>query len=194
MTGDTFPNDYTNIQERLKRGEEEALRQIFDEYWERLLTYAFRIYEDEKICEDIVQEIFIKLWERREGPTILNLEGYLFKSVKYAIANRIRDLKLNKVQVDVLEKISVSQNPQQHLEYKEFEKRTLLLIEELPPKCKEIFKLSRFEHLSNAEISEKMDISVRTVETHISQALKSLRKNFPDSQVSIFISLLLLYC
>lgn len=184
----------SQLQNLASKGDEEAFTVLFDRYWERLYCYAFRIFEDEKVCEDIVQELFIKLWERKNAPKILNLEGYFFRAVKYGIANHLRDLKSTSVHEEVLSQIPYNDNSSRKLEYQDFEKNILELINDLPPKCREVFHLSRFEHLSNPEISKKLNISIRTVETHISNAIKILKRKFPDYKVSLIIIPLLLEC
>ncbi|WP_373059420.1 RNA polymerase sigma-70 factor [Zunongwangia sp. H14] len=186
--------DDLQLQCLFDKGNEEAFTVLFERYWERLYCYAFRIYQDEKICEDIVQEVFIKFWKRQDESKILNLEGYLFRSIKYGLANHFRNLKFEKVHEDVLKNMGDQQSPLKQMEYQEFENHALGVIEALPPRCRKIFKLSRFEDLSNIEISQRLNISVRTVETHVSNALKFLRENLTDSRVSIWLLLLFAKC
>lgn len=176
----------------LKKGNENAFNEIYNRYWSILYTYAFRIYTEEKICEDIVQEVFIKLWERAETVTIDNIEGYLFKAIKYKIATYIRDLKFTSTHLEVLQNIPNSTSSEKNLEYEELEKHLLFEIDKLTPKCKKVFILSRFEQLTNTEISQKLNISVRTVEKHISDALKKLKVNVKTNHIIGFVTAMFL--
>ena len=85
----------TELQKKLQRQDQLAFEVLFDRYWKRLYSFAFKIYKEEAICEDIVQEIFISLWEKSINTNIVNLEGYLLRAVKYKVANYIRDLKFD---------------------------------------------------------------------------------------------------
>ena len=176
----------------LKKGNENAFNEIYNRYWSILYAYAFRIYTEEKICEDIVQEVFIKLWERAETVTIDNIEGYLFKAIKYKIATYIRDLKFTSTHLEVLQNIPNFTSSEKNLEYEELEKRLLFEIDKLTPKCKKVFMLSRFEQLTNIEISKKLNISVRTVEKHISDALKELKVNIKTNHIIGFVTTMFL--
>ncbi|WP_179351298.1 RNA polymerase sigma-70 factor [Winogradskyella vidalii] len=172
------------------KNNQQAFEEIFNRYWKRLYTYAYKIYNNNHVCEDIVQEVFVSLWRKNETTIVLNLEGYLFKSVKYKIANHIRDLKFSTKQLDYIE--SIPTDSVEYLEYDELEKEVLLSIEKLPIKCREVFKLSRLEQKSNTEIAEKLNLSIRTVETHISNALKSLRKNAKILEIGLLVSAMFL--
>lgn len=172
------------------KNNQQAFEEIFNRYWKRLYSYAYKIYKNDHVCEDIVQEVFISLWRKNETAIILNLEGYLFKSVKYKIANHIRDLKFTTKQLDYIE--SIPAEIFEHLEYEELEKEVLRSIEKLPLKCREVFKLSRIEQKSNSEIAQKLNLSIRTVETHISNALKFLRKNVEILEIGILVSTIFL--
>ena len=165
------------LQKLIFQENHDAFAIIFDRYWKKLYTYAFKIYKDEEICEDIVQEIFISLWKNSGNTVILNLEAYLFRSVKYKIANHIRSLKFDREHIDVLATIPEPNHTMDNIEYIEFEKGIMDQISQLTPKCREVFLLSRMDHFSNAEIAEKLRLSIHTVEKHISNALKQLRSN-----------------
>jgi len=178
----------SELQQYVKEGSNQAFEVIFDRYWKRLFAYAFKIYNDEKIAEDIVQEIFISLWEKSNEANILNLEAYLIKSVKYKIANHIRDLKFSPVHIEILHNIPYTFKTEKDLEYKEFERDIFNEIRKLPPKCQEVFMLSRFEDYSSAEIAEQLDISVRTVEKHISNALKHLKATIGTYHLAVLIT------
>ncbi|MGS2737656.1 RNA polymerase sigma factor [Sinomicrobium sp. M5D2P17] len=161
----------------LKKGNKSAFEEIFNRYWKRLFSYAYKIYEDEVVCEDMVQEIFIRLWERSMDLDVNNLEGYLFRAVKYKLANSIRDLKFTVQHTDALSALPEIPPATRQMEYQELEREVFVLVDQLPHRCKQVFCLSRVDSLTNTEIAEKLDISVRTVETHISNALKYLKMN-----------------
>ncbi|MDT0678632.1 RNA polymerase sigma factor [Autumnicola musiva] len=168
----------------------QALEVIFDKYWKRLFSYAFKIYPEEEICEDIVQEVFISLWKNAKTSRILHLESYLLRAVKYKVAKHIRNLKFDQTNLEILHRVSSASET--GLEYRELEEKIQTEIGKLPPKCRQIFKLSRFENLSNDEIAKKHNISIRTVETHISTALKHLRSRVEFLHIFLFVMLMFL--
>ncbi|MFB9055666.1 RNA polymerase sigma-70 factor [Mariniflexile ostreae] len=179
-----------HLQTLLKEGSEGAFNEIYNRYWSILYAYAFRIYTEEKICEDIIQEVFIRLWEKGKTTDIINIEGYLFKAIKNKIATHIRDLKFTPAHDHVLQNIAISDTSERNLEYEEFENHVLFEIDKLTPKCKKVFILSRFDQLSNTEISKKLNISIRTVEKHISDALKELKSSLKISYIIGFVMLM----
>lgn len=163
---------------------------IFERYWQRLFRYAYAIYTDDSICEDIVQEVFVSLWENSKTQKILSLEAYLLRAVKNRVINHLRDLKFTREHQEVLNSLSVPAKVDQYLEYDDVETLIYSEIDKLPPKCKKVFLLSRFEDVPNAEIATKLNISIRTVEKHISEALKHLRTALPAGEVSLILVLL----
>ena len=180
------------LQKLLTEGSQPAFEVIFDRYWKKLYNYAYKIYSDEEICQDIVQEIFISLWNNASGTPVLNLDAYLTRSVKYKVANHIRSLKFNQDQTDILENIAIPEKSANDIEYIEFEQGIMNEIEKLSPKCKEVFVMSRFENYTNREIAKKLNLSVHTVEKHISNAIKQLRNNLGSFQLTIFVITLFL--
>lgn len=168
----------------------QAFEALFERYWKRLYTYAYKIYQEPEVCEDIVQEVFVSLWHKNKTSRILNLEAYLLKAVKYKIANHIRDLKFSTTHLEHLEQVAATATA--GIEYQELEHTLLTRIELLPKKCKEVFKLSRLEHKSNKEIAQLLNLSIRTVETHISNALNFLRQDSGILEISLFIFLMFL--
>ncbi|GIZ07557.1 RNA polymerase sigma factor [Flavobacterium sp. UMI-01] len=176
------------LQILLKKGDEDAFNEIYNRFWDSLYRYAYRIFNDELICEDIVQEVFINLWEKATTVEIQNIEAYLFRAIKYRVATHIRDLKFTTTHLEILENIPQIESTERVIEYQEFENNVFLEIEKLSPKCKTVFQLSRFDHLSNNEIALKLNISVRTVEKHISDAIKSLKNSLNFTVISFWIT------
>lgn len=173
----------------LKQGDESAYYQLFERLWEKLYSMAFKILKHKENAKDVVQEIFLSFWEKRATSQIENVEAYLIRSAKFAGLKLLRDDHFKGTE-EVGEWTGLAQPQQDALEYQEFEEQVLTVIDQLPDRCKQVFKLSREQQLTNAEIAEKLNLSQRTVETHISNALKRLRKNLPNAKfMSFFLSL-----
>lgn len=179
-----------SLLQKIAKGNILAYETLFNTYWKRLYVYAFNVYNNQVLCEDMVQEVFINLWERREQLTISNLDSYLFRSVKYKMANAIRDLKFTDNHLHELTQIATKNTEYNSIEYKEFQKEIDTLINTLPEKCRNVFIMSRYDQLSNAEIATKLNLSIRTVETHISNALKHLKSNI--DVVSLYVNIMLM--
>lgn len=151
---------------------------IFQYYYSGLCAYAEKITKNSKVSEDIVQDLFVNLWLKHNQLKInTSLKNYLFTAVK----NRSLDfLKREKNKFKRIQHIQETIEPTENLfiywmAESELEELVGSCIEKLPPRCCEIFKLSRFEGFKNQEIADKLGISKRTVELQISNALRSLR-------------------
>jgi RNA polymerase sigma-70 factor (ECF subfamily) len=167
---------------------------VFHYYYSGLCAYAEKIVGDTNTSEDIVQDLFFTLWVKYNQIQISSsLKSYLFTSVK----NRSLDhLKKEKTKTQSVNSIALLQNHDENLSifwFAESELETLVekSLDKLPPRCREIFKLSRFEGLKNQYIAEKLGITKRTVELQISNALKILRKDLSPYLPLILISLIL---
>ncbi len=162
--------------DRLKSGDEHAYYVLFDRYWEQLYVLAKSLLNDSELSKDIVQDVWLSLWERRKEILNTNIRAYLIQAVKFKVYKEWRDGKLTDEHEAYLESIPASDSIEEMLHKEELQQHIQAWVEELPDKCGEVFRLSRFEHLSNQEIAERLNLSQRTVETHISNALKFLRK------------------
>lgn len=180
------------LQILLKKGNEDAFNEIYSRFWDSLYRYAYRIFNEEPICEDIVQEVFISLWEKSATADIQNIEAYLFRAIKYRVATHIRDLKFTSIHLDILENLPQIESTDSAIEYQEFENNFLQEIDKLSPKCRNVFELSRFENLSNSEIATKLNISIRTVEKHISDAIKTLKNSINFTVISLWVTTIFL--
>lgn len=166
---------------RLRHNDEHALKMLYNRYWKRMFVYAHKIHANVEACEDLVQEIFIDLWERSaEQITIKNLEAYLFTALRYKLANNIRNIKFTSAHESVLEELPSDDSFNEKTDYLHLEAQVLDTMNRLPKKCRKVFYMSRIENYNNHEIAEKLDISVRTVETHISKALRQFRISLVD--------------
>jgi len=168
--------DDCQLQALLKIGDRRAFTEIYDRLWEKLYQHAFRILQDRETAMDVLQEIFVWLWENRQTLKIRFLEGYLKMAIRYKVANYLRH---DKVKIQVLERVKLEQETPWS-EEEPFELKELKLVidqftAQLPRKCGEIFYLSRHEWLTNPEIAKKLQLSEKTVENQLTIALKKLR-------------------
>ncbi|MCL3779391.1 RNA polymerase sigma-70 factor [Prolixibacteraceae bacterium JC049] len=179
---------------RLKGGDQTAFELLFRFYYPGLVIFASQIILDKAEAEEIVQDFFVRLWEQRnalkEGTS---LKSYVFTSVKNRSLNFLKRSNVNDKLVgevkDLVENSEVYE-PDIFVE-SELQDQIKLAISKLPSRCGEIFVLSRINGLSNDEIAEKLNISKRTVETQISNALKVLRVEFKDySGMLIFLGII----
>ena len=161
----------------LRQGDIKAFDELYFRYVPRLLAFSKTYIKDEEEAREAVQEIFIRIWEKRKSlDESKNFKSYLFQSIKNHFINLIRNKK-NACQLsDVPEELLISrENVLDDLTYKELEETAYGLIANLPQIQKEVFTLRRIEGLTNAEIAAKLNLSIRTVEHHIYLASKYLR-------------------
>lgn len=190
MTNSNLENDLVFILQ-LKQGERHAYDKLFNTYWNPLFKSAFNILKDQKICEEIVQDIFIGIWKNRKNLEIkVSLEKYLFSCVRYQVFNQFRKNQKN-LRAELFENLEqrcTYENPESEVLYKELAQKVDSIVEELPEKCRLVYKMSREEQLSHKEISNRLNISPKTVEDHITRALGILR-----TSLGSFLSLLFLH-
>ena len=132
------------------------------------------------IAEDIVQDVYLKFWKKHENlKPDLAAKPYLYVAVKNTSLNHIKSAKRNSNVEDEQANVIFVNNETaiDKMEFEELEQKILDAINELPPKCREVFRLSRYEELSYKEIAESLDISVKTVENQMGKALKRLRES-----------------
>ena len=184
----------------LKRKELKAYEEIFFRYHGRLVLFARKFTGDLTIAQDIVQDAFLTLWEKSESITILDSpKAYLFQAVRNKALNYNRHLQVKQsvrdeliAKINEAEKITYSDfnDPFYSLLEQEMEQKIEILIDSMPEKCREVFKMSRHDHLKNKEIADKMGISVKMVEKYISKSLQILRTELSD-YMSILLLILL---
>lgn len=165
----------------MKEGDQKAFEALFRSYYPGLCQYATRLLNDAQMAEETVQELFVRLWEKRSRNVIeTSVKNYLFRSVKNQCLNYI---KHNQIKLAYAQKV-LAEAETSSSEDHEAEAELIRKIEEsiasLPDKRREIFRLNRQEGLKYREIAEKLNISVKTVETQMGLALKSLREKLRD--------------
>jgi RNA polymerase sigma-70 factor (ECF subfamily) len=183
--------------EGIREGNEKIFDYVFYLFYSGLVVYANKHVQNEKVAEDIVQDFFVKLWTNRKKICIKQtLKSYAFSSVKNSCIDYFRHEHVKQKNERILtEKANkVVDDNDFHIET-ELREHINAAIEKLPPKCREIFIMNRFEGLKPVEIAGLKNISVRTVETHIGKALKimksELRNYLPLSLVALILGILI---
>lgn len=168
-----------NIIRRIKEGSDSAFIELYEKYWDKLYYTCYKRISSKEETEDILQELFVELWNRREKLEIrTTVAAYLFTALKYKIFRLIDSKNVrNKylVRVENEELLGSDKTTEKKLLFDELYSLIEQNIEKLPKRCKLIFKLSRQENLSASEISEKLNLSQNTVQNQITSAKKILK-------------------
>lgn len=167
----------------------EAFQTLFNALYKDLVSYSHRFTQQQIISEEIVQEIFISLWERRRKIEIKSsLKSYLYRAVKNRTINYIKNqLPKDQVTSDINDDVVLFEQPEEATEQIELSTAINHAISQLPEKCRIIFLLSRSNGLSHKEIAEELDLSTKTVENQIGIALKKLKISLKPYLNSIYL-------
>jgi RNA polymerase sigma-70 factor (ECF subfamily) len=162
---------------------EAVFEQLFKKHFRELHAYSFSLLKDWDVAEEIVQSLFLKVWEKNEWSHIqTSIKSYLYKSVYHDSLNYIRRQKVQlKYQTSTAYAMkNDTDDAAGKLKMSELEQHLSRALGKLPEKCRAIFQLSRFQELKYQEIATQLDISIKTVETHMGKALRILRKEMKE--------------
>ncbi|MBE9583230.1 RNA polymerase sigma-70 factor [Mucilaginibacter sp. JRF] len=172
-----WPDD--KLLELLKLDDRAAFEMLYTRYSAKVFHVAYNLFRDKYVCEDLVQELFTDIWFKRHQLHISSLSGYLKVAIKNRVLVYIRTQKAT-IDIDTIDRMM----EQYSTDSKVMQNDIARLLDEgiagLPEKCRQIFLLSRKEYLSNKEIAEKLNISVKTVENQMTIALRYLRTGLTD--------------
>jgi len=162
----------------LQDGDGQAFTEIYNRYWNKLFSIAANKIKDLDEAEEIVQDIFVSLWRRRnELGSIDALSPYLAVSVKYRVI-KVLAKRSNQQKYSDYSQLAVSltdDSTQQWIEFEELRTRLAAFVADLPEKCRLVYRLSREYGFSQKKIANELGISEKTVEAHLGKALKTLR-------------------
>jgi len=171
-------NTDQELLQRIALGDRTAFDAMYTRHWYTLYQSAYGIFRDSEACMDIVQDVFVWLWEKRAKVQIqTSLAAYLNAAVKFKIANYIRSDKVRQgffTEALRLASATITASADD-IEVRELKNIIRHVTDNLPDKCREIYHLSRNGRLSNQEIAERLGISVKTVEGHMTIALRRIR-------------------
>ena len=180
------------LAKRIKLGDEQAFELLFRKYYMRLCGFANKFLNDPEESMEIVQEVFMKIWEGKEDIDPENsLKSYLFKITQNLSLNRLRKKRVESKYIEIYKLVYIDHSEfssYESLLARELEDNISTALDTLPPKCKRVFELSRIEGLKYGEIANLLNISVKTVEAQISKALNILRLELKDYlEILIFL-------
>lgn len=163
----------------IQDGDQSAFESLFREHYGALCGFARRLVGDTAVAEELVQDLFVQLWEKRAtlSPEI-SLRSYLFTATRNSCLNHLKHVAVRGRHEDHVRQQpqGLAADPSETVQLAELQARLGLAIEALPDRCGEIFKMSRFEGLKYDEIAERLELSPRTVEVQIGKALRILRE------------------
>ncbi|HOK25178.1 MAG TPA: RNA polymerase sigma-70 factor [Bacteroidales bacterium] len=168
---------------RIREGDIKEFETLFRSSYISLVKYAGTLVKDRDTAEEIVQDLFVKIWNERKNLNIKSsLTGYLFRSVHNRCLHHLQHLKVVEKHAERIYETNtgIADEADGEINLKELEDKIARVLEKLPERCCKIFCMNRFEGLKYKEIAEKLSISVKTVEACMGKALKELRKIIED--------------
>ncbi|MFZ0473315.1 MAG: RNA polymerase sigma-70 factor [Bacteroidales bacterium] len=172
-------NSDSEIIRRIRQGDKQEFEKLFRSSYVSLVRYAKTILKDHDTAEEIVQDLFFRLWQDRGNITIeSSLNGYLFRSVHNKSLHFIEHQKvIDRHAGEIAASADETAEPvTDAIYYSELQSKVARVLERLPERCSVIFRMSRFEGLKYNEIAEKLSVSLKTVEANMGKALKEFRK------------------
>ncbi len=183
------------LQLLFRENPQKGCEQLFRQYYAALCSHSVRLVYSKEVAEDIVSEVFCKFWSDRVYESVTtSYVAYLYQAVRNRSYNYLRwELQKARQSTDSqdLAMIAYEPSPAEMVQFDELQRKVEQTIEQLPSQCKRVFLLSRFENRKYQEIAEELQISIKTVESHISKALSTLRLVLKDEWMLCFLLALL---
>ena len=181
--------DQTGLEfwEKIRLGDSTAFSYVFQKYYQALYQFAGRFVKDAQTAENIVQDVFVKLWTNRENCLITSsLKSYLYAATRNTALNFLSHEKKQLSIEDLMsDRRDTTANPEERIIENEMIDGVHKAIEKLPEKCRYVYLMKRYDDLKYHEIAEILDISINTVKTQMKRALKSLLKNLAYLKTNI---------
>ncbi len=162
----------------LLANERKGMNAVFDQYYPYLFNTAHRMVGQHEAAEHVVQEVLIDFWNNRRWQKLdRSIKAYLRQAVTFKAIDAVRQqARQAEVPLDVEQANHMEAQPHDQLEYQELQQRIGTAIDSLPPKCRAIFMLSRFEAMTNKEIARQLQLSIKTVEQQMTIALRKMHQ------------------
>lgn len=189
MNGPTVPEDYDLIL-AIQSGDTAAFGMLYRKYWRRLFGFAHQATRSTDDAKDLIQDLFAEMWQNRAAlrPDVFTVT-YLYTALRYKLLDRIRR---QSVRDDYVRRVAestrgVDDSTEAGILASDFRQHLYRELADLPDRCRLIFQLSRFDHLSTDEIAEQLQLSPQTVKNQLSKALLRLRAQLPEYALSLLL-------
>ncbi len=193
-----IPEDEGLLLRQVSEGNEEAFASLFHAYRDKLFAFILKLSDSRQMSEDIVQDVFLKIWSKRKDLSdIDNFNAYLFRMAHNHAINllkrRSKEILIRAKRENTPSSLSC---PDKQLIFNNMQDRLQSVVESLPPRQKEIYRLKREQGLKRDEIAQKLQLSPSTVKNHLRQALQTIRSEMRQYTpgIFIFLGLILLFC
>ncbi|GHB87042.1 DNA-directed RNA polymerase sigma-70 factor [Persicitalea jodogahamensis] len=180
---DTIRDSELFIRKAFEESPRKGCELLFRRFHTVLCSHAVRYVYSKELAEDIVSEVFCKFWKKKSYESVTSsYRYYLFRSVRNESLNYLRQRFLQNEGIEAAEAhaSSPAHSPILATQYEEVAARVEQLVEELPPQCRRVFLLNRFEGMKYREVADELGVSIKTVETHMSKALVAMREGLRD--------------
>ena len=162
---------------------------VFRDYYKPLVRYGTTFLKDSDEAEDVVQQVFVSMWEKRSQQDIhTSVRALLYKAVHNACLNRIKHRKVRMVYAEELKATQEQASQVDLVQANELDEKIQLAVANMPEQCAKIFKMSRFEQLRYQEIADQLGLSIKTIENQMGKALRIIREELKD-----YLPLLILF-
>lgn len=169
----------------LQKGDESAFTHIYNSYWDKLYYIAHRILKDSNSAEEIVQDVFMALWKKKESLAIQNVNHYLAAMTRYAVYRYLAKEKQSKTRENDLGQINAEAVSEINIDNKILLEMITDLSNKLPEKCRLVFQYNKLQDQSLADVAEQLNISPKTAEAHLTKALRIIRASIGSTHHDI---------
>jgi RNA polymerase sigma-70 factor (ECF subfamily) len=192
FAGNTLKVEFNGAEywQKIQSGDKQAFELMFRTYYRPLCNYACSTVKDMDDAEEIVQNTFYNIWEKKENLEVRSsMKAYLYRAVHNDCLNRLKHAKVKRMYAEDQQAVMTrtSEDSSKHMQNKELSTLIHKAIDSLPEQCGHVFKLSRFENMKYSEIAQHLEISVKTVENHMGKALRILREQLKDYLPLLFL-------
>ena len=167
----------------IQRGNKILFEVNFRKHYSPLCGFAYTKLQSSALAEEIVQEVFVKLWDKRKSLDITYFKSYLYTSVNNAVMNHFKHEKVKQEYQTEMKVVADDSTDDDTVEFDELQSKLAALIEAMPEQRQKVFKLAKIDGLKYMEVAEKLGVSIKTVENHMGKALSYLREHLADFYV-----------
>ena len=179
-----LPDD--ELTQLLRQGDNLAFTEIYNRYWDKLYCVAYKLLRDTDAAEEIVQDVFLMLWRKRETLNIQSLMQYLAAMTRYAVYRYMAKEKTSRQHENIIGMIGAEAVSEMNIDNKILLEIVEELSNKLPEKCRLVFQYNKLQDQSLVEVAEQLNISQKTAEAHLTKALRMIRANLGNAMMFFF--------